>query len=492
MNAYEYYLSTCKYMLLADPSNKSSWVDLYSYLPCLRQMLSCCVCGNILLKPKGPSHGICLHHVCSSCVGGKMRLRPACSWCRTHEGFVENPGMRLLVLCFKKMCVFINNSDMGEQIRKAGASVAHTNTLIRVLDEAVAFEDDYVICNKVMPTCVPTYGMAPEPKLVSFPRGPQVHTPGHSAATTGRGRSDSAVSLPQSPHSPTPLTTAQSEVKTLDRHTADSSQIVIGEELNKMPALLAPCTHGIVSPEKLSPPLAGPQRADVHDQQDQWMSVTRSGPQHEEKTQVPHDTSSSEGNMTVLHDPHETSSAGDNVAALQVPHDTSSTEDNMTVIKVPPETSSTEDNTTVTGQNQGATPPLSKVKKEAVGPAQCKLKLVKVRGKYKKKKAHKQDIDFEPPCKRTRLASSLSVSGGLAQPSRKVCNCAYLNQPSRLTCSGQRCPCYSSQQACVSCLCRGCRNPCTHPTAMTNGDGGNRSDGEHDLTMPTLSPESTP
>lgn len=453
MNAYEFYLSTCKYILLADPSNKSTWVDLYGYLPCLRQMLSCCVCGNIMLKPKGPSHGICLHHVCSSCIGGKMRLRPACSWCRTHEGFVENPGMRILVLCFKKTCEYINNSAIGREIRKAATNGTHTNTLIRVLDEAAAFEDDYVISNKVMPTCVPTYGMAPEPKLVSLPRGPsaQPSTSGHGSGGGGRARSDSAAST--QPHSdkevPPKLISVHPVTKSADKEKASTGNgpfklNKIDDEIERMPALLAPCTRGIISQEKLSPPLAGSQRADVLDQQ---------GPGH-----WGHSSRGHRG-----HRGHRGLKRRQIVTAK------------TTKVKIIPKAKAVR-----------SLPNKTKLK-VTKGSAAQQTKL-KIKGKYQKKKqkAFKHEIDFEPPCKRTRLAASLT--GNHKETSRKVCKCARLNAPSRLTCFGQRCPCYSKRLPCISCMCRGCRNPQKQPALLRNGED-ERSDVEHDPPMPRLSPE---
>lgn len=454
MNAYEFYLSTCKYILLADPSNKSTWVDLYGYLPCLRQMLSCCVCGNIMLKPKGPGHGICLHHVCSSCIGGKMRLRPACSWCRTHEGFVENAGMRILVLCFKKTCEYINHSAIGKEIRKAATNGTHTNTLIRVLDEAAAFEDDYVISNKVMPTCVPTYGMAPEPKLISLPRGlaAQPSTSGHgSGGGGGRVRSDSAVSSHS--HSdkdaPPKLTSVLNPATKSADHKEKASTSngpfklsKMDDELDRMPALLAPCTRGIISQEKLSPPLAGSQRADVLDQQ---------GPGHW--------SYSSRGHRGIK--PRQLVKSAKTTKVKIVPKAKAVVRSHPNKTKL-------------------------RVKK---GSAAQQTKL-KIKGKYQKKKqkAFKHEIDFEPPCKRTRLASSLTGNHKESSASGKVCKCARLNAPSRLTCFGQRCPCYSKRLPCISCMCRGCRNPRKEPALLRNGDD-DRSDVEHDPSMPRLSPE---
>ena len=78
-----------------------------------------------------------------------MRLRPVCSWCRTHESFVDNNGLRILVLCFQRMCQYINTSKIGQEIRRTATNGANTNTLIRLLDEAIGFRDDYIISNKV-------------------------------------------------------------------------------------------------------------------------------------------------------------------------------------------------------------------------------------------------------------------------------------------------------------------------------------------------------
>ncbi|KAK7484428.1 hypothetical protein BaRGS_00024313 [Batillaria attramentaria] len=448
MNAYEFYLSTCKYVLFADPTNKSTWADLYGYLPCLRQMLSCCVCGNIMLKPKGPGHGICLHHVCASCIGGKMRLRPACSWCRTHEGFIDNPGMRILVLCFKKMCEYINSSPIGVEIRKAATNGAHTNTLIKILDEASAFEDDYVISNKVMPTCVPTYGMAPEPKLVSLPRGPTAQASAASPGKGGKGRvrSDSTVSTNSQSDKDTPpklsnADAAAPKATVKDKPTATNGPLKLSKfddelQLENMPALLAPCTRAFEAHGKLSPPLAGPQRADVLDQQgsSRWSQSHHGAPR---------------GSRAKKLGPRKSTS-----------------------VKI-----------------------MAKATKQTRGPGKSKLRKgslaqqtqLKIRGRYQKKqKNFKHEIDFEPPCKRTRLASSLGT-GVSATPQRKVCKCARLNAPTRLTCFGQRCPCYSSCLPCIDCMCRGCRNPRKQPSHPRHDD--DRSDAEHDPPMPRLSPE---
>lgn len=45
---------------------------------------------------------------------------------------------------------------------------------------------------------------------------------------------------------------------------------------------------------------------------------------------------------------------------------------------------------------------------------------------------------------------------------RKGCRCGNATAtPGKLTCCGQRCPCYVESKACIECKCRGCRNPHT-------------------------------
>lgn len=43
---------------------------------------------------------------------------------------------------------------------------------------------------------------------------------------------------------------------------------------------------------------------------------------------------------------------------------------------------------------------------------------------------------------------------------RRGCRCGNATAaPGKLTCCGQRCPCYVDSKACIDCKCRGCRNP---------------------------------
>ncbi|KAM4624765.1 E3 ubiquitin-protein ligase MSL2-like [Polymixia lowei] len=71
-----------------------------------------------------------------------------------------------------------------------------------------------------------------------------------------------------------------------------------------------------------------------------------------------------------------------------------------------------------------------------------------------------------------RLLSGCLVPPTPAKPpyrkpvEKKGCKCGRATQnPSVLTCRGQRCPCYSNRKACLDCICRGCQN-----SYMANGE----------------------
>jgi len=75
--------------------------------------------------------------------------------------------------------------------------------------------------------------------------------------------------------------------------------------------------------------------------------------------------------------------------------------------------------------------------------------------------------NFKKP--QQRAGSNKGIAGGSAGSKgsnagagtkRKGCRCGNATAtPGKLTCCGQRCPCYVESKACMECRCRGCRNP---------------------------------
>lgn len=112
MNATNYYVSTTRLVLQADPDSPPSWQDLYTALPTLRNSLSCTVCENLLSEPYTPEETTCEHHVCKSCKGGVKKLRPTCSWCKDYSKYSENVQLRILLENYKKLCGLIKITRM--------------------------------------------------------------------------------------------------------------------------------------------------------------------------------------------------------------------------------------------------------------------------------------------------------------------------------------------------------------------------------------------
>ncbi|XP_053211989.1 putative uncharacterized protein DDB_G0282133 isoform X2 [Panonychus citri] len=121
----------------------------------LRQSLTCCVCGNLLYVPMSSTVSSCQHHVCKSCVGGKMRLKPSCSWCKDHSKFIENIQLRILLQCYKQLASFILSSSIVDnwgylvcETNQASYSSLPNNfngptTFRQLLDEGSNFHDKY-------------------------------------------------------------------------------------------------------------------------------------------------------------------------------------------------------------------------------------------------------------------------------------------------------------------------------------------------------------
>ncbi|XP_013175927.1 PREDICTED: E3 ubiquitin-protein ligase MSL2 isoform X1 [Papilio xuthus] len=69
----------------------------------------------------------------------------------------------------------------------------------------------------------------------------------------------------------------------------------------------------------------------------------------------------------------------------------------------------------------------------------------------KESKSRRGESGFKKPSNRSRSSASSK---------RKGCRCGNATAtPGKLTCCGQRCPCYVESKPCTECKCKGCRNP---------------------------------
>lgn len=141
MNATSLYVSTCRLVIQANSEDQSSWNDLYRLLPYLRQSLTCTVCDSLLVEPYSPESS-CQHHVCKGCRGGKKRLKPSCSWCKSYEAYTENVQLRILLQCYKKLNEYIAGTSIFRKLTMV-ASNGGTNGLLEIIQEGAGFKDEF-------------------------------------------------------------------------------------------------------------------------------------------------------------------------------------------------------------------------------------------------------------------------------------------------------------------------------------------------------------
>lgn len=130
---------------------------------------------------------------------------------------------------------------------------------------------------------------------------------------------------------------------------------------------------------------------------------------------------------------------------------------------------------TLAAPNMAAVPNgggLPKVGKALIVPTKPVKKSIDQHGPKKAYAKSKQSVPKTKDKMKERLVTNPLVPGSPTKvvykkpQEKKGCKCGRATQnPSVLTCRGQRCPCYSNRKACLDCICRGCQN-----SYMANGE----------------------
>lgn len=67
-----------------------------------------------------------------------MQLKPSCSWCKDYTRFEENRQLSLLVHCYRKLCLYITQSPLAPHIASAAGN---SPDLQAILEEGMALAD---------------------------------------------------------------------------------------------------------------------------------------------------------------------------------------------------------------------------------------------------------------------------------------------------------------------------------------------------------------
>lgn len=412
MNATNYYISTSRLALQGEAEAPSTWQDLYQLLPILRNSLSCTVCERLLFEPFTPEETSCEHHVCKGCKGRAKKLKPTCSWCRDYSKYFENVQLRILLENYKKLCKFIKiskmyvhfgkNKELGwrmkEIISESEGEVIHS---IEIKDEED--EDEHEVQIKVEASDFKSEDDCVEKILEEVGEECEV-TP--LELDHGNEPPDEIISSPQAKLRQNTIFVSDTAriIPTFSLNAKIDTMANIPKTIPLMDHTLAASpTQGIsaktVSPVQRTPPKCLP-----------W----------KQEKKIP----------SIL--------------------------------------------ATVSPKPNGHRP-MGKIKREAfiLDPFKTKNDIVGKAWQDSVKKSTSNISKSENSCPSAGGSSGSSPDASLCsfkqykikpfikQLKRKSgCRCGNATQcPGKLTCCGQRCPCYVDSLACMDCKCKGCRNP---------------------------------
>ncbi|KAK2814743.1 hypothetical protein Q7C36_023009 [Tachysurus vachellii] len=523
VNATALYVSACRSVLRCDPRDPQALSELYKLLPFFRQSLSCLVCGKLLQDPIAPTNSSCQHYVCKACKGKKMMMKPSCSWCKDYEQFEENKQLCILVDCYRKLCEYIVGSPLAGHI---SSEVDGAPNILALLNEGLFSDktgDEGLLPDLAQHSPAPSSSDTPPDELQSSCSSEIKQQPPSPLGVNGLQGCNGLSSMDEltagmpSPHTSVTVELSRDVVK----QENFSSEIPVceavaaaGEEL--CASGMDMCEFGedikhaggtlLLSVEEvlrtLEPDPVPPVECSAILQPSLGASGNINGPfgcsaaSADTSRPLPSLPLDSAGVLAPHHPHHNPQpSTGISCSAVtpRVPRSNrkrSRSESDSekiqplpisTIIRGPALAASvpvpikcepkapTLDTPNMAVPNGGG---LTKVGKTLIVPNKPVKKSIEQHGPKKAYAKSKQSAPKTKDKTKERLVNNPLVPGSPTkvvykkQQEKKGCKCGRATQnPSVLTCRGQRCPCYSNRKACLDCICRGCQN-----SYMANGE----------------------
>lgn len=410
MNATSLYVSASR-LLFQSESDEPNYTDLYRLVPYLRQSLSCTVCASLLVEPYSPQD-VCQHHVCRACVGGRKNLKPTCSSCRNYHTYQPNIQLRILLQCYKALCKYILGtpliySSMHKYVHVDGSTNGNNDAhnLAELIDEGARFHDDYKSSSGL-------------PKS-AFSILPCIFT---ATSQTNHQSNTSTMSMANVNVKPA-TTCVQMSMPTFGAISVVSAAATTTVAAPKM--IDPKDTLTVVANTSMlpNPPIKTVSNGTA------LYSVMYAGTGN--KITIKRKTDDSYFNNT------KTLSAKEAKEMLDFLSGTTSS------------SGSSQSSTTNMVQNQQQPLQLHQPRPTILHQSQPQSQnLVQSMPPIIQQQSQIQNFK-KPTMSKTKLLQK-----------RKGCRCGNATPtPGKLTCCGQRCPCYVDSKSCVDCKCRGCRNP---------------------------------
>uniref|UniRef100_A0A1A7WGF3 E3 ubiquitin-protein ligase MSL2 n=1 Tax=Iconisemion striatum TaxID=60296 RepID=A0A1A7WGF3_9TELE len=517
VNATSLYVSVSRSVLQCDPRDPRDLAELCKLLPFFRQSLSCLVCGNLLQDPIAPTNSSCQHYVCRGCKGQRMQLKPSCSWCKDYARFQENKQLSLLVHCYRKLCLYITQSPLAPHIACAAGDSpdlqAILNEGLTLAESEPELEDvlDPVVLSQTVSTLEVQSDGAPPLRDIKREQW---------SPLTANGLHDCNGLVSSDSLQPVTVETGEGVVKqesfseelpvcmsvTGSGEAGLCDITTFGEDLKHGGGpLLLSVEEVLRTLETDTDPDSSPEPTHLHDYHPSVPQSNINGPHHLfDPSRLPHE------NNPCLLQPHSqlppqppivnphvplrshrkrSRSESDSekvqplpissilrepaVSAISTPHHPNPAA--ATTTKHEPRFSAVTPHPHLAPVPNGGPP---KVGKTMLVSSKTLKKTMEHHGANKKPytkarqgapKPRTQPRDRVPPHPHAHpLTHPPSPSKPLYKKpvEKKGCKCGRATQnPSVLTCRGQRCPCYSNRKACLDCICRGCQN-----SYMANGE----------------------
>uniref|UniRef100_A0A672GHV0 E3 ubiquitin-protein ligase MSL2 n=1 Tax=Salarias fasciatus TaxID=181472 RepID=A0A672GHV0_SALFA len=437
VNATSLYVSASRSVLQCDPRDPRALAELCKLLPFFRQSLSCLVCGNLLQDPIAPTNSSCQHYVCRGCKGQRMQLKPSCSWCKDYSCFEENKQLSLLVNCYKKLCLYITQSPLAPHIASAATD---SPDLQAILNEGLTLAESE-----------PEAGLC---DITSFGDELKHNTGPLLLSVEEVLRTLETDAVPDPTPEPTPQPDCHPSVPQPDLNGPhcpsgpDSSRLIPSLPPENSPRPLQPPPQPSLQP----PPQPSPQAPTVVPRVPLRFHRKRSRSESDSEKVQPLPISS------FLRGPPAGANSSPHIPA---PCATAKPEPKFPVpvpLPIP--------HPHLAPVPNGGPP---KVGKTVIISNKALKKTLEQHGAAKRAytKAPKPGAQGRDRVSAHPHGHRPNSSKLYKKPvEKKGCKCGRATQnPSVLTCRGQRCPCYSNRKACLDCICRGCQN-----SYMANGE----------------------
>lgn len=416
MNAISLYVSASRLLHQSD-SDEPNYSDLYRLVPYLRQSLSCTVCANLLVEPYSPQD-VCQHHVCRTCVGGRKNLKPTCSSCRNYHTYQPNIQLRILLQCYKTLCEYILDtpliySSMHKYVHVDGFTNGNNgaHNLAELIDEGARFHDDYKSSSGL-------------PKS-AFSILPCIFT---TTSQSNHQSNTSTMSMANVNAKPvtTAVQTSTPAISTISMVPAVATTTTVAPKMTELKDTITVMANTSMLP---NPPIKTVSNGTA------LYSVMYAGSGN--KITIKRKTDDSYFNNT------KTLSAKEAKEMLEFLSGTTSSSGRV------------QSGTSNSVQNHQQSLQLHQVRPTIIHQSQAQSlsqsqsqNLVQSMPPLLQHQSQVQNFK-KPTMSKTKLLQK-----------RKGCRCGNATPtPGKLTCCGQRCPCYVDSKSCIDCKCRGCRNP---------------------------------